>query len=100
MLVQPLSDKRNRVIATTRLPIAEFAVSDYLEEYGALPRSLEVLELDSAVLIDPFSTRQASLQYRHGDGEFTLYSVGPDGDDDGGTFDPMAGTRGDYFLHE
>jgi hypothetical protein len=68
--------------------MAEFAVSDYLEEYGVLPRSLEVLELDSAVLIDPFSTSQASLQYRHGDGEFTLYSVGPDGDDDGGILDP------------
>jgi hypothetical protein len=87
--------------ATTRLMVVEFSITVYLEEHGTLPTSLEALELDNTVLIDPFSANRARLQYRRSTGEFALYSVGPDGDDDGGGSGPTNQTPdGDHFLQD
>jgi hypothetical protein len=52
---------------------------------GSLPESAEALVPDDlfAVPRDPFTADQP-LQSKRTDGEWLIYSVGPDGEDDGG----------------
>lgn len=74
--------------ATIALLQADLAIRAYRQHHGDWPRTLADLVPDylPEVPVDPF-THSSSLRYRaEGDGGFTLYSVGPDGCEDGGKF--------------
>jgi hypothetical protein len=74
--------KKNQT--SLRLLIAELAVCGYRQEHEKLPASLDELvpKFFSAVPLDPFSGKP--LIYRRTQDSYLLYSIGPDGKDDGG----------------
>jgi hypothetical protein len=76
--------KHNVVIAHERLLAAELALRCYLSEQGRVPARLDDLVTNylSKVPPDPFSARP--MIYRAQSTNWLLYSVGPDGVDDGG----------------
>ena len=76
-------DDRNQ--AELRMLLCALALRCYRLDHGELPPALADLvpEYLAEVPVDPFSGRP--LVYRRQDGEYLLYSVGPDGQDDGGT---------------
>ena len=59
-------------------------VEQYQASHGKLPESLDVLssELPDSVFVDPFTGE--SMRYRFDGDSFTLYSAGPNQEDDGG----------------
>jgi hypothetical protein len=69
----------NRLLATT------LALRAYRLDHGAYPASLETLapKYLPSVPQDPFGS--GALRYRLTSSGYSLYSVGPDGKDDGGT---------------
>jgi hypothetical protein len=73
-----------------RIPCARvaLAIEQYRAATGNLPESLEALVPDylDAVPVDPWAPGYApgTLKYTHGPGGYTVYSVGTDGQDDGG----------------
>jgi hypothetical protein len=72
-------------LARTRAAIAVLAIARYrLAHAGALPSTLADLTPAylTAPLIDPFTGRE--LLYRRTESAYKVYSVGPDGTDDGG----------------
>ena len=88
----------NRHDTRVQLLIADLAVRSYRREHGELPEALSVLVPDyiTAVPHDPNSNGR--LIYRVTDDGYLLYSVGPDGKDDGGR--PMADpySDGDFVV--
>ncbi len=88
-------DARNRII------LVALAIRRFRLENGILPAKLDELELKTRLLRDPFSG--AELVYQRGIDDYLLYSVGPDGKDDGGV--PLDGNadewlRGDLGIRE
>ena len=91
-----------RVSARRRVLAADLAIRAYrLDHEGALPDRLDAMVPDDLprVPTDPFDPG-VPLRYQPGDdGSYVLYSVGPDGNDDGGTpYPPKSNwskTRGD-----
>jgi hypothetical protein len=84
---------------------AVLALRAYQAEHGAYPEDLNALVSDgylTRVPADPFSeTGDALLQYRRlENGKYLLYSVGPDGKDDGGSpvNDTVTGGRSKNWL--
>ena len=75
-------EARSRITVGRRLLMIVFALKEYQEEAGALPKSLSELGLDPSALIDEFDGKP--IRYEPGPDSFKLYSVGPDGIDDGG----------------
>ncbi len=67
-------------VARDRAAAAIFAIHEYRAVHGRWPPSLDAL--DGGPFIDPFAC--APFRYRQTEDGFVLYSVGPDGDDDGG----------------
>jgi hypothetical protein len=92
-----------RVRAKRRLVQLDLAVRLYRERHGAFPDDLRALvpEVLGRIPADPFSDADASPVYRNNGESFELYSVGPDGDDDGMTpYDPRnPEAGGDYSLN-
>ena len=88
----------NRHDTRVQLLIADLAVRSYRREHGDLPEALSVLVPDyiTAVPNDPNS--DGRLIYRVTDDGYLLYSIGPDGKDDGGR--PMADpySDGDFVV--
>ncbi len=85
--------------ATARLLICELGIRTYHSEHGRPPHRLADLVPDylPAVPQDPFG--DGPLVYRRNGQHYLLYSVGPDGRDDGGLrVEPYFGTPGDLFL--
>ncbi|MHC4401087.1 MAG: hypothetical protein ACYTG0_15530 [Planctomycetota bacterium] len=88
--------------ALTRLLICDLAVESYRSEHGQAPERLVDLVpeyLPKGVPEDPFGGR--ALRYHRTSAGYVLYSVGPDGRDDGGKpnepwYDPEG--RGDILL--
>jgi hypothetical protein len=80
-----LHELHDRRIAIHRLLMTEFGIQRYQLAVGKLPDSLEALTpyLPQSPL-DPFTGR--AFNYRNNGESFLLYSVGPDGNDDGGQF--------------
>ncbi|MBW3624834.1 MAG: type II secretion system protein GspG [Armatimonadetes bacterium] len=72
--------------AQNRLLTVALALQAYRAERGAYPRVLSALVPDylKAVPADPFA-KAGTLKYRRENGTYRLYSIGPDGKDDGGT---------------
>lgn len=89
--------------ATNRLLATAFALQAFKRERGQFPRSLAELSPKylQAVPLDPFAPDSA-LRYRRKGSSFTLYSIGPDGVDNGGK--PIegrgigVGSRGDMVV--
>jgi len=77
---------RDRQQATTRLLIAELALHAYQLEHGALPDQLDQLtpEFLTELPVDPFDRRGRPLRYVRTEDGYVLYSIGRDGEDDGG----------------
>lgn len=73
-------------IAQLRLLATEYAIRRYLEEHGTPPKKLE--DLTPAylpqILADPFSPDGQAFYYKLNESDFLLYSLGPNGVDDGG----------------
>lgn len=91
----------DRSLAQLRLLLTEVALMCFQQRHGRLPDSLNELcptILDS-VPQDPF--RASQLVYRRNDQNFTLYSVGDNGRDDGGlraSLDDVIAGWGDLFV--
>jgi hypothetical protein len=81
---EQLNEQRRQVEAKNRLLQADLAIHIYQREHGRWPQSLA--ELTPGILpevpLDPYSGQP--LIYRPHEKRFDLYSVGPDGVDDGG----------------
>ena len=75
---------QKRTLALNRLMRTDLAIRAFRQESGRLPRSLAELtpRYLHDPLVDPFSGEP--LRYRADGLNFQLYSVGPDGEDDGG----------------
>lgn len=73
-----------RVETSMCLLRVRLALQEYHSAYGAFPESLAAISesLAPEVLVDPLSEKP--LRYRREGSAFVLYSVGPDGKDDGG----------------
>jgi len=90
--------------AQHRLLMTELAIRAYRLEKGANPERLEELvpEYLARVPIDPYSDSGAPLVYRRTNGEYLLYSLGPNREDDGGqrlSWDAVVlKERGDVFV--
>ncbi len=87
-----IATSESRRQAGLRLLILELAIRRYSRRHGVFPDTLEdVVAADDWVLRDPASINQGdNFIYRPQDPGFLLYSVGSDGDDDGGR-------TGDWF---
>lgn len=72
--------------AISRLLRVELALIAFHNEQGQLPESLDELvpKYLTAVPLDPFSPTGKPLLYRREGKDYVLYSVGNDGEDDGG----------------
>ena len=79
----PFFSLRGRIITGQRGIQTVAAVFLYADEHNQYPAKLD--QLGAAYTIDPFTGQ--SFIYRVGDEDFTLYTPGFDGDDDGGRHD-------------
>jgi len=81
-------DKHARAMTSVRLSRTALAVERFRLRHGLLPVSLTVLVPDDLpeVPTDPFDGKP--LKYRRLDQGYVVYSVGPDGRDDGGREPP------------
>lgn len=105
-LMQPTLDRvkarREHVRSVLRLLAADLAVRAYFIDHAEYPGQLAdvVPEYLSAVPIDPYSGNP--LIYRKQGISYVLYSLGPDGRDDGGRRVPLKsladGGAGDFFV--
>lgn len=87
---------RDRLIVRRQLLNVALKVSEHSERTGEFPASLEVLtSLEQQELTDPWS--KARFHYSVHSGGFTLWSVGPDQQDDGGweLYDDQDNTQDD-----
>jgi hypothetical protein len=91
-----------RSAARLRLLVTDLALHAFNRENKAYPRNLSELvpRYLATVPLDPFGT--SPLVYRPGPEGGLLYSVGPDGQDDGGQplaeKSPVAGVKGDVLI--
>jgi hypothetical protein len=76
---------------TTRNAIRLVAnLKAYHQQHGTYPESLDAFG-DASMTVDPFTTDR--FAYRRDGDDFTLYSLGGNGVDDGGVHDPRADTN-------
>lgn len=96
------ADKRTRT--GLHLLTASLALRAYRLEHGDAPESLAALTpgILTAIPSDPFAANKGPLVYRSTNSGIFLYSVGPDGKDDGGTpVDKVVATaKGDLPLSQ
>ena len=80
--------------ALLRLLQTDLALRLFRQDCGRLPERLDELvpKYLAATPVDPFSNQP--LVYRRGDTGYLLYSVGPDGEDNGGHFGSRPDTYG------
>ena len=93
-------EARNRSAVVRRLLLLDLAIMNHQRETNTLPESLGALGLDAPLLIDAFAADGQHISYEPAEDSFKLYSVGPDGVDNGG--DPIGDHEwtgdGDYLL--
>jgi hypothetical protein len=93
-----LKQRHDEALARTRLLLVELALSAYRAEKGSEPLTLDDLapKYLQQVPLDPFSGREPVYRVRRTN--WLLYSVGPDGADNGGSaYDRSHGT-GDISI--
>jgi len=83
-------------ILRLRFLMTELAIRAYRLKYQKLPDSIQAVvpEFLPAIPQDPFSG--GPILYRRVGESFAVYSVGPDGDDDGGRVVTRSSSDGDY----
>jgi hypothetical protein len=83
-----------RIEAGKRLVITAIALERFKLAHGEYPESLSSLASQylTTVLLDPVD-KQPMRYHRQPDGTFLLYSIGPDGIDNGGDSTPPPNTR-------
>lgn len=87
----------DRLATRQRLLIVRLAILRYQESTGALPSTLEQLTPDHLAM--PLRDLYGfSLKYSQTGDDYVLYSVGPDGIDDGGAAFDFATGKGDVTL--
>ena len=74
----------SRSAVVRRLLLLDFAIRNYERERGSLPKSLDDLGLDASLLVDAYSADRSQIHYEVTGNSYKLYSIGPDGVDDGG----------------
>jgi hypothetical protein len=81
-----------------RLFRVELALREYHQRQGAYPAALRQLvpRALAVVPVDPFSDQP--FRYRRRGTTYLLYSVGPDGKDDGGASFDLSTMRGDFLV--
>ncbi len=91
----------NREKAISRLLCAELALRMYRDDHGHFPHTLA--ELVPVYLpdvpTDPFSPHADAIRYRAIGDEFVLYSVGTNGEDDGGIVPPTETEPKFWFMN-
>jgi hypothetical protein len=103
MMMLPNVVKGSQIVvqgeAERQLTIAAISLRRYRLRHGSLPETLGALmpEFVTALPLDPMSGKPLSYRLRP-DGTFVLYSVGEDGQDNGG--DPASLTPGKFGLWE
>jgi hypothetical protein len=82
------NDANRRKVATMRCLRVLVALERHRQAKGKFPEKVEELtpKILSAIPLDPFDGKP--LRYRVAGGVALVYSVGPDGKDDGGNLDP------------
>ncbi|MCH8242837.1 MAG: hypothetical protein IH897_09530 [Planctomycetes bacterium] len=92
-------------LAYRRMAALSLAIRLYEVEYGRRPDALDRLvpAFVESIPIDPFSPTGERLQYVRDEQRNIIYSVGFNGLDDGGSFDPSTGPwrdeQGDFVFH-
>jgi len=83
-----------------RMLAVKLAIRRHELSTGRVPETLEAITEVS--VLDPFAPEGRALRYRPSEGSYLLYSVGPDGQDDGGKrkfpHELLAGQPGDLVL--
>ena len=79
-------ERHQRYICSAQLLVTDLALRAYQQDHGEYPENLESLSPDYLRQIpqDPFSNKP--FRYHRGGSDFVLYSVGSDGEDNGGKF--------------
>ncbi|MGH7138367.1 MAG: hypothetical protein ACREHD_21665, partial [Pirellulales bacterium] len=80
-----------------KLLAAKLSIRKFLLEFSRLPKGLgELKDIDT---VDPYSADGGPFRYRADRSGYTIYSVGPDGQDDGGArrslSELLRGAKGD-----
>jgi len=85
--VSSLLTKANRSIMTSRLAIVACGLERYRLKHGSYPTTLKELETSKLVTSIPLDMDGQPVRYRRTNDEwYNLYSIGPNGRDDGGEF--------------
>jgi hypothetical protein len=91
--------------AVMRLLVAHLSLHAYRQEHGEWPESWADIEAENLppLMGDPYDTAGKPLRYRRTEDGFNLYSVGPNGVDEGGTTPPRdemgsSSSPGDFRL--
>ncbi len=87
---QETARSRECVIARRGLLQAALALHEYKAQHGALPRSLAEVDIEGFPIPDDVFSGKPLVYRRHGS-RYTLHSIGPDGEDDGGTLGSRSG---------
>jgi hypothetical protein len=102
-IFSPLQMATTKACTLNRMLEIEFALRAYYLEHGKCPASLTELAPSYLPNIpaDPFA-ETGTFQYKVKPGGYLLYSIGPDGVDDGGKpiCDPQKPQESRYFVHD
>lgn len=81
----PASSRDTNSRTQNLLLVIAFALQSYKSEYGTYPKDLSALIPEHLPVLpeDPFAT-EGTFKYRRSGNAYRLYSVGPDGEDNGG----------------
>jgi hypothetical protein len=82
-------------ITSNRLLQADLAIRQFQHDEGRLPGTLADL-VPKYLPSVPLDARQHPLRFRPENGQFILYSIGPDDRDDGGEFSHLSGYYGSH----
>lgn len=86
--------------ATLRLLALQMELELHVGEHGNAPDSLDAIaKRYPEIVLDPFAPKPARFLYRARGREFEIYSVGPNGIDDGGRqfWTPVDFVKGDQL---
>ena len=82
-----IAERLDYVHADLRATALVLAIRQYEQEHGHPPATLEDVELGGHEMpTDPFDPDDGPFLYKVEEGEWVLWSRGPDGVDDGGTW--------------
>lgn len=83
-----------------QLAATGLAINAYADDHSELPPTLEALVPDylPELPVDPYMENGAGFHYVREGEQFRLWALGPDGEDNGGTYDPENWDEGDLIF--